>query len=66
MIEIQKYFEKLVDLSQNDWEIFSSKLIERNFSKNSIIIKLGQKENYLSFIEKGVIRFSTLDLQVIL
>ncbi len=58
MIEIRKYFEKLVDLSQDDWEIFSSKLIERNFSKNSLIIKLGQKENYLSFIEKGVIRFS--------
>jgi hypothetical protein len=57
MIEIQKYFEKLVDLSQNDWEIFSSKLIERNFSKNSIIIKLGQKENYLSFYRKRCYSF---------
>ncbi|MGA9639515.1 Crp/Fnr family transcriptional regulator [Flavobacterium sp.] len=57
MDEIRSYFEKLVTLSDKDWELFSSKLIKREFSKKSIVLKLGQKENYLSFIEKGIIRF---------
>ena len=57
MEEIRKYFDKKVLLSDNDWQIFSSKLIRREFSKKSKILKVGQKENYLSFIEKGIIRF---------
>jgi len=56
MIEIRNYFEKIVTLSENDWGIFSSKLIKRDFSKNAVILKIGQKENYLSFIEKGIVR----------
>lgn len=58
MEEIKEYFEQMVTLSEQEWEIFSSKLIKRKFSKNSIIVKVGQKENYLSFIEKGIIRLS--------
>lgn len=57
MDEIKKYFEKFVNLSDKDWQIFSSKLVRREFSKKSILLKVGQKENYLSFIEKGIVRF---------
>jgi CRP-like cAMP-binding protein len=56
MIEIKKYFEKIVDISEKDWELFSSKLIRREFLKKSVILKMGEKENYLSFIEKGIVR----------
>ena len=56
MIEIKKYFQKMVPISEKDWEFFSSKLIRREFAKNSIILKVGHKENYLSFIEKGIVR----------
>lgn len=56
MIEIRNYFEKLVDISNHDWEIFSSKLTQRHFSKKATILKKGQKEFYLSFIEKGIVR----------
>lgn len=56
MIEIKKYYQKMVDISEKEWELFSSKLIRREFAKNSIILKVGQKENYLSFIEKGIVR----------
>lgn len=58
MNEIKQYFEKLVTISDKDWEIFSSKLVRREFSKKSFLLKAGQKENYLSFIEKGIVRFS--------
>jgi CRP-like cAMP-binding protein len=56
MIEIKKYFQKMVPISEKDWEFFSSKLIKREFAKKSIILKVGHKENYLSFIEKGIVR----------
>ncbi|WP_338792634.1 Crp/Fnr family transcriptional regulator [Bernardetia sp. Wsw4-3y2] len=57
MIEIKTYFQKQVDISEKDWEIFSSKLIKREFSKKTNLLKVGQIENYLSFIEAGIIRF---------
>lgn len=57
MNEIKQYFENLVPLSDQDWAIFSSKLTRREFPKKATIIKLGETENYLSFVEKGIIRF---------
>jgi CRP-like cAMP-binding protein len=57
MIEIKKYFQKQVDISEEDWDIFSSKLIKREFPKKTNLLKVGQTENYLSFIETGIIRF---------
>jgi CRP-like cAMP-binding protein len=56
MNEIRKYFERIVSMSDSDWEIFSSKLIRRTFPKKSIILPQGKIENYLSFIEKGMVR----------
>jgi CRP-like cAMP-binding protein len=57
---IREYFESQVDLSNEDWTIFSTKLIQRKFSKNSVILKQGSTEEYLSFIEKGVLRFNII------
>jgi CRP-like cAMP-binding protein len=56
MIEIRKYFERIVPMSDNDWAFFSSKLTRRTFPKKSIILPQGKKENFLSFIEKGMTR----------
>jgi CRP-like cAMP-binding protein len=56
MIEIKRYFERMVNISDKDWEVFSSKLVKREFAKKSVILKIGQKENYLSFIEIGIVR----------
>ena len=57
MDKIRRHFEKLVTISDKDWWVFSSKLVKREFNKKSILLKVNQRENYLSFIEKGVIRF---------
>jgi CRP-like cAMP-binding protein len=57
MNEIRQYFEKLVTLSDKDWALFYSKLVKREFPKKTILLRTGQQENYLSFIEKGIIRF---------
>lgn len=57
MEKIHKYFEQTYNISDNDWNIFSSKLIKQEFPKRTKILKTGETENYLSYIENGIIRF---------
>jgi CRP-like cAMP-binding protein len=57
MEEIRRQFEQLVKLSAQDWLNFSSKLTRQSFPKKALLLGKGQTENYLSFIEKGIIRF---------
>jgi len=54
---IRTYFEKNALLTENDWQIFSSKLIKEDFPKRHLLLKDGQVEQYLSFVEKGIVRF---------
>ena len=37
--------------------LFSSKLIRQVFPKNTVLLKTGNPEYYLSFVEEGIIRF---------
>ncbi|WP_299885921.1 Crp/Fnr family transcriptional regulator [uncultured Lacinutrix sp.] len=57
MINIREYIEKTVAISDEDWHLFSSKLQNRVFKKKSLILEVGDTENYISFIEKGIARF---------
>lgn len=57
MEQIRKYFEKIVELKDTDWQVFSSKLLKQEFPKKTLLLKAGQTENYLSFIEEGIVRF---------
>jgi CRP-like cAMP-binding protein len=57
MDQIRNYFEKFVRQSDKDWDIFSSKLSRQEFPKRTLVLKIGQVERHLSFIQKGVIRF---------
>lgn len=57
MQKIREYFEQITPLSEQEWQLFASKLIRREYPKKTLLLKLGQKENYLSFIETGVVRF---------
>lgn len=56
MNEIRKFIENITPMSDSDWEFFASKLQKVILSKHSILLKLGEVENHLSFISKGVIR----------
>jgi CRP-like cAMP-binding protein len=57
MEQIRKYLEKIARQTDEDWEIFSSRLSRQEFPKKTLLLKIGQTEKYLSFIEKGIIRF---------
>ncbi|WP_293879074.1 Crp/Fnr family transcriptional regulator [Sphingobacterium sp. UBA1498] len=54
---IRKYFERRFELTDHDWQVFYSKLTRQNFPKKHILLKSGQIENNLSFIETGIVRF---------
>ncbi|TYP96281.1 CRP-like cAMP-binding protein [Tenacibaculum adriaticum] len=57
MEKIREYIEKTIAVDEKDWQLFSSKLKKRVFSKKSILLNIGEIENYISFIEKGIVRF---------
>lgn len=57
MILIKDYIQKLTPISDEDWEIFSTKFEKQIIKKNSPIIISGEVENYLYFIETGIVRF---------
>ncbi len=57
MEQLRKYFDETFNISEEDWKIFSSKLFRLELPKKEILLNIGQTENYLSFIEEGVVRF---------
>ncbi len=57
MIHIREYIEKTVVISDKDWELFSSKLENKFFKKKTKLLEVGETENYISFLEKGITRF---------
>lgn len=59
MEKIHEYFKTLVPITDEEALFFSSKLTMRNFKRNTLVLQSGKIENYLSFIEKGTIRYFT-------
>ena len=57
MEQIRKYFETLTGIKDQDWGAFIERLSRVEFPKKSLILKVGQVENYLSFIERGIVRY---------
>lgn len=56
MEQIKAFLDQLVDISNEDWEFFTSKLKPRSFQKKSIFLEFNEIENHISFIESGVVR----------
>jgi CRP-like cAMP-binding protein len=54
---IKDHLQNLAPISEEDWEVFSNKFEKKTFEKNSPIITSGEVENYLYFIETGIVRF---------
>ena len=56
--QIRSYFRnQFLELSDKDWLAISSKLTRVEFPKKTLILKRGQVENYVSFIEEGIVRY---------
>ena len=57
MEEIKKFIDHIHPMNTADWDFFSSKLQQQTLKKNTALIKIGQVENYLSFISEGIVRY---------
>ncbi|WP_188464858.1 Crp/Fnr family transcriptional regulator [Bizionia arctica] len=56
MQQIKAHLEQIATISDTDWDFFMSKLQRRTFKKKAVFLKLNDVENYISFIETGVVR----------
>jgi len=57
MGHIREYYERIIHLKETEWEFIASHFNRKVFAKSEIITKKGETENYLSFVETGMIRF---------
>jgi CRP-like cAMP-binding protein len=59
MDKIRGVFEQSIGqkIIQEEWDYFASLLRKVELPKNHIITKCGQVENYLSFVETGILRY---------
>ncbi len=56
MQQIKEYLDQIATISNADWEFFTSKLQRRMIPKKNVFLKINDTENYISFIESGVVR----------
>lgn len=56
MEEIRKYLDQFATQTDADWAFFQSKLKQKTFAKGENLLKSGEVEHYLSFVETGILR----------
>lgn len=54
--QIRSYLDQIATISNVDWDFFTSKLHRRVIPKKGVFLQANQIENYISFIESGVVR----------
>lgn len=56
MEAIRRHWDTFSEQSDEDWHFFSSRLSTATYARNALLLKAGQVENYLSYVESGIIR----------
>ncbi len=56
MQQIKTFLDQIADISNSDWDFFTSKLQRRVIPKKAIFLKVNDIENHISFIESGIVR----------
>lgn len=54
---IREFYEQFMKLDEPEWRFIADHFQKQVFNKQEHMISLGQTENYLSFIESGLVRF---------
>jgi len=57
MGHLRAYYERIVRLQPSEWEFIASHFTRKVFQKNELITRQGETEQFLSFIEAGIVRF---------
>ncbi|SHK14290.1 cAMP-binding domain of CRP or a regulatory subunit of cAMP-dependent protein kinases [Reichenbachiella agariperforans] len=56
MNQIRQFIERITPMNDSDWQFFSSKLKTITLHKHTHLLEMGETENALSFITKGIVR----------
>ncbi|WP_018629731.1 Crp/Fnr family transcriptional regulator [Niabella aurantiaca] len=56
MGHLRAYYERFRKLDETEWHFIAAHFQRRVFRKNERVVQLGQTENFLSFIESGLVR----------
>jgi len=57
MGHLKEYYERITTLRESDWNFIAARFQRRQFTKGGVITVKGDTEQYLSFIEEGVVRY---------
>lgn len=53
---IRTFLDQFAVLSDSEWVLFKSKLVQKSYAKKETILNVGDTEHYLSFVDEGIIR----------
>jgi len=54
----RKNFDKIAAVSDEDWDVMARRLQKIRFKKKDIILGYGEVENYISFVNRGIVRYT--------
>lgn len=55
--KLRNYLQRFSPLPDSDWDFFVSRLQHRVFRKKDLILAIGKVEQYVNFIDSGIIRY---------
>jgi CRP-like cAMP-binding protein len=53
---VRNTLDQISEITDPDWDFFSSRLIRRDIPKKTTFLKLGDIENHISFVVSGIVR----------
>ncbi|QES90194.1 Crp/Fnr family transcriptional regulator [Rhizosphaericola mali] len=57
MEKIKKYLEEFGYSIDADWKLFQTKIVKVQFPKKHILLKKGEVEQYIHFLESGIVKY---------
>ena len=57
IVNIRTYLEKSLTINDSDWNFFTARLKLKKVKKRTKLLRVGEVEKSISFIDKGVVRF---------
>ncbi len=56
MKELKQFICRMIPENKLGWDLFAAKFEEQTYEKKTVLLKVGDTENYLSFIKQGAVR----------
>jgi CRP-like cAMP-binding protein len=57
MVNLRSLYESMVNMPEQEWNFIAAHFSKRIYAKGEVITDRGQIEGYLSFIERGAVRY---------